>query len=132
MIRSLFVSLLLAQSCRAHLPSSSTLTLDGAVGTWTVPLAVLDDAWLIDADSDGKLSASEWQTLEEHIRREMTRSFFPAGSLEAATVNVTAISPDTTGTASQVIVKFTLPEKPAPVQCRLLAVDDPLHRVVLK
>ena len=134
----LFAAVLFAAPCRAHLPSSSTLTLDltGAQphGTWSVPLPVLDDAWLLDANTDGKLSDAEWKTAKATITAEVSSELVLSGTSKPAVLQILDIAVIPSAAAPRVEIRFSLRQEaaapPKKITCRLLAAADPLHRVV--
>ena len=132
-------AVLVAAPCRAHLPSSSTLTLDFTaaqrVGLWSVPLVVLDDAWLVDTNADGTLSDAEWVAAKALITAEMFAGLHFSSTSKPAVLRISDISVDSSSAVPRVEVRFSLPQDVSGSQmkitCRLLAWFDPLHRVLI-
>ena len=137
---TLIVIALFASPCRAHLPSSSTLTMDLTDGTsectWTVSLSVLDDAFILDVDADGKISAAEWRSAEETVRREVAAGLVVMAGETKLPLTVREITLDRTTPSPGVTVKISWRNESGGVPFRitgnLLTGVDPLHRVILR
>jgi hypothetical protein len=103
--------------------------------TWSVPLSVLDEAFLLDADADGKISPDEWQKAEEIIKHELTTGLILSVSEKPLTLKVQEIKTAISSGVPTVTVKCSFhlesPAAPLSITSNLLAAEDPLHRVLL-
>lgn len=104
-------------------------------GVWTVPLSVLDDAFLLDADSDGKLSAAEWQKAQEVIKKEVTTRLLLTAGGKPVEVKVESPAIDGSDGPARVVISFSFgveSSEALELTGKLLVAVDPLHRISLR